>query len=144
MTDIMRGVDVANISKNSDVRRSRPTFQLTNCVDIVVRRFLMTVVKGRPVVEEILPRATIEGNVQPVKWQEVMQMPEADRTSEWIKIYTNNHVVTAQEALEDGNPADMVEWEGHLYKVMKEKHYRMGILDHRVVYCAREPLSAGE
>lgn len=144
MTDITEDVGVANISRNLGVRKSRPTFQLTNCVDITLRRFVMAMVKGRPMVEEILPRPVIEGNVQPVKWQEIMQMPEADRTSEWIKIYTNDHVVTAEESLETGNPADVVEWEGHTYKVMKEKHYKMGILDHRVVYCAREPLSAGE
>lgn len=133
---------VANISRNSNARRSRPTFQLTNVVDIVVKRYITTMVKGRPQETEILPNPTIEGNVQPVKFQELMQMAEADRTREWIKIYTTDHLVTAEESQQTGNAADKVVWEGHLYKVMKEKHYGMGVLDHRMVYCAREPLSA--
>ena len=134
---------MANISRNPQVRRSKPTFQLTHVIDIDVIRKQGQWVKGKWKEEES-GRFTIEGNLQPVKFSEILQMPEADRTKEWIKIYTTYHLVTAEESDVTGNLADVVLWEGHQYKVMKEKHYVMGVLDHRMVYCAKEPVSALE
>lgn len=134
---------MANISENTQVRRSRPTFQLTNTMNIPLLRSQGEWVKGRWK-ETKNQELTIKGNLQPVKFSEILQMPEADRTMEWIKIYTTDHLVTAEESDLTGNPADRVVWEGNTYKVMKEKHYVMGILDHRFVYCAKEPISGLE
>lgn len=133
---------MANISRNSGVRKSRPSFQLTNVVDITVKLYLLQTYKGRPQKVEVKPDPVIEGNVQPLKFQEIMMMPEADRTREWIKIYTTTPISTWKEPYEDGNLDIYVVWEGESYRVMKEKHYVMGVLDHHVIYCAREPLSA--
>lgn len=138
-----RGVDVANLSRNPTTKRSRPTFQLTNCVDIQVRLFVTIMDKGRPVRKEILPSPTIEGNVQPLKYQELLLMSEAERTREWIKVYTTYPLSTFKEPYEDNNPDVYVEWEGETYRVMKERHYKMGVLDHWNFHCAREPISAG-
>lgn len=134
---------MANISRNASARRSRPTFQLTNVLDIPVKVYAVTIVKGRPVKSVILD-TTIEGNVQPLKFQELMLMEEGDRTREWVKVYTTSPITTLIEPYEDSNPDSYIIWEGNSYRVMKEKHYVMGILDHYCVYCAREPLDAGE
>ena len=135
---------MANLSKDTNARRSRPTFMLTNVIDIKVIRKIGQWVKGRWVESEIPEDITIEGNVQPVKFHEIMQMHESDRTKEWIKIYTTDHLVSAEESAETGNTADVVIYNNLKYKVMKIRSYGMGVLDHTEAYAAREPLSAGE
>lgn len=71
-----------------------------------------------------------------------MQMPESERTVEWIKVYTTGQVYTAEESSELGRPADIVIWNDKRYRVMKARRYQMGVLDHQQLLCAREPLSA--
>lgn len=132
---------MANISRQQ-VRRSKPTFQLTNVIDIKVIRKVGEWIMGKWVETVIPVEIIIEGNAQPLKFQEILQLPESDRTKEWIKIYTTDHLITAEESAETGNTADVVLFEGNTYKVMKQRHYRMGILDHSHALAAREPLSA--
>lgn len=132
---------MANLSRSTH-SRSRPTFQLTNCMDVKLYRKVGEWIKGRWVEAEIPKEIVIEANVQPLRFHEIMQLPESDRTKEWIKLYTTDHVVTAEESAEEGNLADEVEWQGHRYKVMQQKKYVMGVLDHYHVLAAREPVSA--
>lgn len=133
---------MVNISRNPSVRRTKPLFQLTNVMDVTIRRRVGAWLKGRWVENDVPEDITIEANVQPLKFTEIFQMPESERTKKWIKLFTTYHVVTAEESAETGNPADAILWEGHWYRAMQEKHYRMGVLDHRCVYAAREPISA--
>lgn len=85
---------------------------------------------------------TIQANVQPLRFHEIMQLPESDRTKEWIKIYSAEEMYTSQESAEDGRQADIIHWEGKTFKVMMCRHFKMGTLDHFHSYAAREPLSA--
>ena len=130
---------------NLNQKRSLPRFNLTGSVELT---FLRPDGKGRYVDGEYVKSSTLrqtilKANVQPLKYTDLMILPEADRTSEWIKIYHSFdepfHLRTMQEG---SHEADIVIWEDKYFKVMKAKHYRMGILDHVCVYAAREPLSA--
>lgn len=123
-------------------RGSIPTFQLTHKVKIKVKRYIGEWNKGRYVIKDIPEDFIIEGNVQPFRFQEILQLPESDRTKEWIKIFTTDHLITAEESSENGNEADRVIWEGNEYKVMKQRHYRMGVLDHNHAIAVRVVRSA--
>lgn len=71
----------------------------------------------------------IEANIQPFKPHEVYQMPEALRTKEWIKLYSESEI----KGLEEGDNAtlpDEFEWQGKRYMVDKVSFYKMGVLDH--------------
>lgn len=134
---------MANISENPNIRGSVPTFQLTNTVNIPLILKVGQWVKGKWIEDTEGDPVIFEGNVQPLRYHEILQMPEADRTREWIKIYTTAHVRTSQEPDEDGYVADRIEWDGKTFKVMNTQRYVMGILNHTKILAAREPVSAG-
>lgn len=120
-------------------RTTIPNFLLTNTVDVTVISISGDWVKGRWEEGEPVPRV-IKANVQPLRFNETMNMPEADRTREWIKVYTTDTILTLEES--KGKPADIVEWQGHKYRAMRSRSYHMGVLNHNHVLCAREPESA--
>lgn len=122
--------------------RTRPTFTLTHSLSLEVRR------KGMGYYDNdgfwvTSPDTVIavEANVQPMSDTDLMLLPESERTKEWIKIYSAEQVREAKEG-PSGWEADFVVWEGDVYRVMKSRHYVMGILDHWRAMAAREPLSA--
>lgn len=123
-------------------RGSIPTFQLTRKRPVKVIRYIGEWVKGRYVVQDIPQDITIQANVQPLRFQEILQLPESDRTKEWLKIYTADTLITAEESDIDGHEADRIEWEGNIYKVMSQRHFRMGVLDHDHALAVRIPRSA--
>lgn len=122
-------------------RRTSPTFALTNKLPVTVIRQFGSWVKGRWVDGDGV-EVEIGANVQPLRFHEILQMPESDRTKEWIKLYTTDQVYTAEESSEAGRSADIVIWNGKRFKAMRARRYQMGVLDHVHVLCAREPLSA--
>lgn len=133
---------MANISIE-EVIKTKPTFSLTNKVNIPLIVKTGRWEKGKWV--EVTPEEplTFEGNVQPLRYHEIIQMPEADRTKEWIKIYTTYTIKTSQEPSPDGVVADHIEWNGKNFKVMSVQTYEMGVLDHTKILAAREVVSAG-
>lgn len=122
-------------------RTSIPTFSLTGKVTITVIRQTGSWVRGRWVEDDGVD-VEIEGNIQPLKFHEIQQLPESDRTKEWIKLYTTDQIYTAEESSEAGRSADVLIWNGKRFKAMKARRYQMGVLDHVHVLCAREPISA--
>jgi|SRR5690625_820630 len=125
-------------------RRTKPTFLLTNAVDItVIRAGEIENVMGKPVVGEPTEHE-IRANIQPLKFTELMTLPESDRTKEWIKGFCDpsQDIRGAREG-SDGWEADRVVWEGDKYKVVKIQRWKMGVLDHISFHAVREPISAG-
>lgn len=123
-------------------RRTHPSFRLTGSTSLTIkRRGKEVLVKGRPVLP---PPETLQitANVQPLKFIELQQFSEPDRTKEWIKIFSVEEIRTMREG-SDGWLADIVLWNGDEYEVMRVKNYVMGVLDHYSAYAARTPISAG-
>lgn len=123
------------------VNRSKPVFRWVGKVKLPIERATPGQWIGGRWVEGEAVEVEIEANVQPLKFHEILQMPEGDRTKEWIKIYSAEELYTSQEGA-DGRQADIILWEGKKFKVMQCHHYNMGVLDHFSARAAREPVSA--
>lgn len=120
----------------------KPNFLLTKKIPITIyRRTAGAYVDGRWV-EGTTVELPIEGNIQPAKPHELLQMPEADRSRVWFKIYTDATLRTQKEGV-GGYDADEFEFKGDRYKVMKIDDWTsgMGILEHSRAYGVRIELT---
>jgi hypothetical protein len=124
----------------------KPQFLLTHKIPIVItRRAQDTYVDGDPV-EGAQTTLTIQGNVQPLKDYELMQLPESERTRDWQKVYSADEMRAEVEGV-GGWGADTFQWDSvedgktYTYRVMRVRRYKMGILDHWRAFCARESLT---
>lgn len=121
-----------------------PTFQLTKKIPITLHRR----VKGSYVngiwVDGATSDVVIEANVQPMKDHELMLMPEAERSKEWLKVYSASEI-RAQVEGTNGWDSDEFEFDSmedgktYIFKIMKVRRYKMSILDHwRAIACRKE------
>lgn len=119
----------------------KPRFQLTKKIPLtLIRKAAGEYVSGRWVegLETLVP---IEVNIQPMKEEELLILPEADRARQWYKVYSDSEIRADKQGV-GGYSADEFEFEGDRYKVMKVRHYSMGILNHFRAMAARVELSA--
>ena len=125
------------------MERTKPTFSLTGFVPLEIKRGSPDkIVNGRPVKGEVEIIVLEKANVQPLKFREIMSLPEVERTKEWIKVYSDECMRSLLET-EDGYQADVILWQGKEWRVEKSHQYQMGVLDHWVSYAARLPEGAG-
>lgn len=118
-----------------------PKFLLTGKKEVkLLRRGPDDVVMGRPVKGE-MEEVVIEANVQPLGYRDLMMQAEADRTKEWLKLFSAEEMRTAREG-DGGWEADEFVWDGKRFRIMKCLNYEMGVLDHYVAHAARVPLGA--
>jgi hypothetical protein len=122
-------------------KRTYPSFSLIQTTSITLKRSQGSYVNGKWI-DGIATSTTIEANVQPTPAKELALLPEADRTKEWITVYSVSEMRTAKEG-SGGWTADLIVWKGNNYKVMKSQHWEMGTLDHYKAMASREPISAG-
>lgn len=95
-------------------------------------------VNGRKVVgdKEEIP---IYANIQPTKkWNDMMQLPEGERTRPTVKIYTTFPVRMRREG-DDGWAPDTFNWpvDGNTYQVRAVYAWQMGVLNHYKAICVR-------
>lgn len=84
---------------------------------------------------------TISANVQPVmKGTDTLLVPEGDRSKEIIKIYTEYELKSRTEG-GSSNEADIIEYSGKTYEVMRVISYKMGILNHYKAIAVRRELT---
>ncbi|MBI4449042.1 hypothetical protein HY641_03385 [Candidatus Woesearchaeota archaeon] len=76
----------------------------------------------------------IEISIQPLAGHELLKLPEADRTREWIKGYTATPLWIADEA--SGNRGDQIAYNGKTYEVMKSERWMETDLNHHKVLFA--------
>ena len=122
----------------------KPKFLLTKKIPLTIYR---TSAQGTYVDGEwVAPVATTitrEVNIQPLKDEELLLLPEADRAREWYKLYCAEDFI-ADKPGASGTVADEFIHKGDRYKVMKVKAYDdMGILNHYRAMAARLEVSAG-
>lgn len=85
-------------------------------------------------------KVEIIANVQPAGYQEIRMLPEAQRSSKAIQVFSKCELRVQKEGT-DGYASDEFVWEGDTYKVMKVEHYAMGILNHYHAICSRIELT---
>jgi len=77
----------------------------------------------------------IEANVQPFKFSQTMLLSEADRTKEWLNVWSENEIKKAEDG-DSGIEADVFIYRNKVYKVMDVKVWTMGVLDHYHAHAA--------
>ena len=120
----------------------KPQFLLTKKIPLTVYRTSAqgTYVDGEWVAasaDEVIR----EVNIQPFKDEELLLLPEADRSREWYKLYCAEDLI-ADKPGASGTIADEFIWNGDRYKVMKVKRYQMQTLDHFRAMASRLEVSA--
>lgn len=120
----------------------KPKFLLTKKTPLTVYR---TTAQGSYVNGSWVAGSTVEVirevNIQPFKDEELLLLPEADRSREWYKLYCAEDFI-ADKPGDSGTIADEFVWNGDRYKVMKVKRYQMQTLDHFRAMAARLETSA--
>jgi hypothetical protein len=120
----------------------KPQFLLTKKIPLTVYR---TSAQGTYVDGEWVEGSAVEVirdvNIQPLKDEELLLLPEADRSREWYKLYCAEDLI-ADKPGTAGTIADEFIWNGDRYRVMKVKQYGMGILNHFRAMAARLEVSA--
>jgi hypothetical protein len=121
----------------------KPQFLLTKKIPLTIYR---TSAQGSYVNGEWVEGAAVEVvrevNIQPFKDEELLLLPEADRSREWYKLYCAEDLIAAKPGV-NGTAADEFMYKGDRYKVMKVRAYDMSILDHYRATAARLEISAG-
>lgn len=124
----------------------KPNFLLTKKVPIVITRRTQDTYVDGDLVPGTTSTVTIQGNVQPLKDYELMQFPESERSRDWQKVYSADEMRSEVEGV-GGWGADTFQWESmedgrtYVYRVIKVRRYKMGILDHWRSFAARESLT---
>ena len=120
----------------------KPQFLLTKKIPLTIIRSTQGSYVNGEWVEGTQTQVPLEVNIHPFKDQDLLLLPEADRSREWYKIYCANEIRMDKQGT-SGWSADEFVYEGDRYKVMKVKHYSMSILDHYRATAARLEISAG-
>ena len=120
----------------------RPQFLLTHKIPLTIfRKSEGSYVNGRWV-EGSTSEIVLQVNIQPLKPDEILMLPEADRTRAWVKFYSADYARTLKEGT-GGWSADEFIWKSDRYKIMKVDDWTngMGILEHVKIQAARIELT---
>lgn len=116
-------------------------FRLTKYVDLVITRAsgkaAISDTTGLPTPATTAP-VTIQANIQPFKLSQTKMLEAAERTKEWINVYSEDEIRKMKEGA-GGWDADRFTYNDKKYKVMEVENYRMGVLNH---YHARAALDS--
>ncbi|MGL5012988.1 MAG: hypothetical protein ACRC6V_01700 [Bacteroidales bacterium] len=119
----------------------KPRFLLTKTIPVTLLRYTQGSYVNGDWVEGTETQVEIKANIQPLRDEELLLMPESDRSREWYKLYSADEIRIDKQGA-NGYTADEFIYEGDRYKVMKVKVYRMGTLDHFRALAARMEISA--
>lgn len=124
---------------NSRIGRTIPQFILTHKTPItIIRKSEGAWVDGYWE-DGLDTELIVEANVQPLKGQELLSLPESDRTKDSIKVYCVETLNTLNEVGQ--TKADLIIWDNKKYQAVKTMTYKMGVLDHTKTICLRLPLT---
>lgn len=119
----------------------KPNFLLTKKISLTVYRKTQGSWVNGDWVEGTVTEVPVQVNIQPLKDNEILQMPEADRSRQWYKLYSGDVLLTEIPGA-SGNAADEFDWQGYRFKIMSVRRYDMGTLDHFRALAARVEVSA--
>lgn len=118
-----------------------PKFLLTKTVPITIYRKTQGGYVDGDWVDGAESEITRDVNIQPVRDDELLILPESDRSREWYKLYCSEDLRVDRQG-SDGYSADEFMWQGDRYKIMKVRSYAMGTLNHYRAWAARKEISA--
>lgn len=70
---------------------------------------------------------TIKASIQPLNMREMETLPEGQRSSNMIKIYTDTEL---HATIQSGNKADIIVWLGKRWEILSCAVYQMNIIPH--------------
>ncbi len=116
-----------------------PAFNLVGRVDVKVKRIGEGTYEQGNWIGGEPTFLNITANVQPIMAKDGTKiMPDGDFSRSAVKIFTTVPLYEKREGF-DGTGADVIEWEGDEYEVMKVIRYRMGVLDHYMSVAIQVP-----
>jgi len=118
----------------------KPTFLLTKSIALTVYRKTQGSYVNGDWVEGTEAEIIRTVNIQPLKPNEILMLPEAERTRQWWKVYSDEDLRTDKEGA-NGYSADEFIYQGERYKIMKVSNYEMGILNHHKALATRIELT---
>lgn len=118
----------------------KPTFLLTKSIALTVYRKTQGSYVNGDWVEGTEAEIIRTVNIQPLKPNEILMLPEAERTRQWWKVYSDEDLRTDKEGA-SGYSADEFIYQGERYKVMKVSNYTMGVLNHHKALATRIELT---
>ena len=118
----------------------KPTFLLTKSIVLTVYRKTQGSYVNGDWVEGTEAEIIRTVNIQPLKPNEILLLPEAERTRQWWKVYSDEDLRTDKEGA-SGYSADEFIYQGERYKIMKVINYSMGVLDHFRAFATRIELT---
>jgi hypothetical protein len=120
----------------------KPQFLLTKKIPLTIYRTTQGSYVDGEWVEGTEVEVPLEVNIQPFRDEDLLLLPESDRSREWYKLYCADEIRMDKQGT-SGWEADEFILDGDRYKVMKVKPYdKMGILDHWKAHAARLEISA--
>lgn len=120
----------------------KPNFLLTKKIPLTILRSTQGSYVGGEWVEGTETSIPVEVNIQPFKDEDLLLLPESDRSREWYKLFCADEIRMDKQGVA-GWQADEFILDGDRYKVMKVKPYdKMGILNHYRATAARLEISA--
>lgn len=83
---------------------------------------------------------TIQANVQPFSDYQVYILPEADRSKNWLWVFSSSNMFQKKEGAV-AREGDRFIWNGEWYEVMKTQTFEMRVRDHTEAKAARIELT---
>lgn len=83
---------------------------------------------------------TIQASVQPLRDDEIKNLPEGRRASDVVKLYTISDLLTVEDKGANQQP-DRLVWRGEDYELSSKSVRSMDVLNHMRYYATRVPVS---
>lgn len=77
----------------------------------------------------VIANIQITASVQPAKMEDLINLPQGRRLSDFIKLYSNTKLFTVGEGETQQQP-DMFEWEGHTYECTSTAPWKNNVINH--------------
>lgn len=104
--------------------------------NVVVTRYAGGVLVNGFWTDSVASTFTMTASIQPARAEELVDLPQGERTNEHVKIYTESELNPADETSQ--TQGDRVAWNGHDYEVQKKSPWQMGgCLNHYKYIAAR-------
>ena len=123
---------------------SKPMFRLTKKIPLTIYRKGSGYYERGVWVEGVTEEIVREVNIQPLRYEEVMLLPESQRNKQWWTLYCAEDIRAALPTTTSitGWDADEFDYDGMRFRVMKAKKYAIGVLDHYKAQAAQIEVTA--